>query len=173
VQQFGEERACGCELSRNMIIFPNLVINDIMAITVRTFQPWPRTGWRSSAWALGVRDEDERLRALRLFNFPGIPRPGGLATPDDVEALESCQRGYRNLRELLNDISKGMPAAPRRAPTTRNRCLLLARVGSPHGCGRGGMSAATTMAKAGVASVTRARSRLLYAEAALLERLAA
>ena len=63
-----------------------------------------------SAWALGVKGEDERLRALRLFNFLEFLGPGGLATPDDVEALESCQRGYRNLREAAwNDISKGMP----------------------------------------------------------------
>ena len=64
----------------------------------------------SSAWALGVKGEDERVRALRLFNFLEFLGPGGLATPDDVEALECCQRGYRNRREApWNDISKGMP----------------------------------------------------------------
>jgi len=111
VQQFGEARGLRmAELSRNMIIFPNLVINDIMAITVRTFQPLAPDRMAVSAWALGVKDEDERLRALRLFNFLEFLGPGGLATPDDVEALESCQRGYRNLREAgWNDISKGMP----------------------------------------------------------------
>jgi p-cumate 2,3-dioxygenase subunit alpha len=111
VAAFGEERGLRmAELSRNMIIFPNLVINDIMAITVRTFFPLAADKMAVSAWALGVKDEDERLRALRLFNFLEFLGPGGLATPDDVEALESCQRGYRNLREAAwNDISKGMP----------------------------------------------------------------
>ena len=33
----------------------------------------------------------------------------GFATPDDVEALEQCQRGFRNSGEAQwNDISKGM-----------------------------------------------------------------
>ena len=111
VKEFGEERGLRmAELSRNMIIFPNLVINDIMAITVRTFQPLAPDRMSVSAWALGVKGEDPELRALRLFNFLEFLGPGGLATPDDVEALESCQRGYRNQREAQwNDISKGMP----------------------------------------------------------------
>jgi p-cumate 2,3-dioxygenase alpha subunit len=111
VAAFGKERGLRmAELSRNMIIFPNLVINDIMAITVRTFYPLAADRMAVSAWALGVKGEDARLRALRLFNFLEFLGPGGLATPDDVEALESCQRGYRNQREAAwNDISKGMP----------------------------------------------------------------
>ncbi len=111
VKAFGEERGLRmAELSRNMIIFPNLVINDIMAVTVRTFFPIASDRMAVSAWALGVKGEDEQLRALRLFNFLEFLGPGGLATPDDVEALESCQRGYKNLREAAwNDISKGMP----------------------------------------------------------------
>ena len=52
VQKFGEERGLRmAELSRNMIIFPNLVINDIMAITVRTFQPLAPDRMAVSAWA--------------------------------------------------------------------------------------------------------------------------
>jgi len=98
------------EYSRNMVIFPNLVINDIMAITVRTFMPLAPDRMAVSAWALGVKGEDPRVRAIRLFNFLEFLGPGGLATPDDVEALECCQRGYRNQREApWNDISKGMP----------------------------------------------------------------
>jgi p-cumate 2,3-dioxygenase alpha subunit len=107
----GQERGLRmAEHSRNMIIFPNLVINDIMAVTVRTFQPLAPDRMAVSAWALGVKNEDAGVRAIRLFNFLEFLGPGGLATPDDVEALECCQRGYRNQREATwNDISKGMP----------------------------------------------------------------
>jgi p-cumate 2,3-dioxygenase alpha subunit len=114
------------EYSRNMVIFPNLVINDIMAITVRTFMPLGPDRMAVSAWALGVRGEDERVRALRLFNFLEFLGPGGLATPDDVEALECCQRGYRNQREApWNDISKGMPrgAGARTDDEEQMRCF--------------------------------------------------
>jgi len=111
VQRFGQERGLRiAETSRNMIIFPNLVINDIMAITVRTFYPEAADRMAVTAWALGPRDEDHDLRKLRLFNFLEFLGPGGFATPDDQEALENCQRGYRNVREAgWNDISKGMP----------------------------------------------------------------
>ena len=111
IQAYGEDRGLRmAEMSRNMVIFPNLVINDIMAVTVRTFQPLAPDRMAVSAWALGVKGEDARVRALRLFNFLEFLGPGGLATPDDVEALECCQKGYRNLREApWNDISKGMP----------------------------------------------------------------
>ena len=34
--------------------------------------------------------------------------PGGYATPDDVEALESCQLGFRNCEVMWNDLSRGM-----------------------------------------------------------------
>ena len=111
VQRFGEERGLRiAETSRNMLIFPNLVINDIMAITIRTFYPEAPDQMTVSAWALAACDEDSELRKLRLFNFLEFLGPGGFATPDDQEALENCQRGYRNMREAAwNDISKGMP----------------------------------------------------------------
>ncbi len=96
-------------LNRNLLIFPNLVINDVMAITVRTFYPLGPDRMTVNAWAMGPREESAAMRERRLFNFLEFLGPGGFATPDDVEALEMCQRGYQNLRGVAwNDISKGM-----------------------------------------------------------------
>ncbi|GAB3326247.1 aromatic ring-hydroxylating dioxygenase subunit alpha [Haliea atlantica] len=95
--------------NRNMIIFPNLVINDIMAITVRTFYPTSPDYMKVNAWALAAEDENEWRRKYRLFNFLEFLGPGGFATPDDVEALEKCQRGFVSADLVpFNDISKGM-----------------------------------------------------------------
>jgi p-cumate 2,3-dioxygenase alpha subunit len=95
--------------NRNMVIFPNLVINDIMAITVRTFFPTAPDYVQVNAWALAPQQESEWLRKYRLFNFTEFLGPGGFATPDDVEAIEKCQRGYAAAEEApYNDISKGM-----------------------------------------------------------------
>jgi p-cumate 2,3-dioxygenase alpha subunit len=109
-QRFGEQRAERmARKSRNIGIFPNLVINDVMAITVRTFYPVATDYMEVNAWALGAVDESAWARKFRLFNFLEFLGPGGFATPDDVEALENCQRGYRNHAEApWNDISKGM-----------------------------------------------------------------
>jgi p-cumate 2,3-dioxygenase alpha subunit len=92
-----------------MVIFPNLVVNDIMAITVRTFYPTAPDQVNVNAWALAPRQESEWLRKNRLFNFTEFLGPGGFATPDDVEAIEKCQMGYAAAGEVpFSDISKGM-----------------------------------------------------------------
>lgn len=113
-QRFGAERAQRIALkNRNLLIFPNLIINDIMAVTVRTFYPLAPNQLHVNAWALAPADESEWSRKSRLENFLEFLGPGGFATPDDVEALQQCQAGYENLREAgWNDISKGMGKAP-------------------------------------------------------------
>lgn len=108
--RLGQERAERiAKQSRNMIIFPNLVINDVMAITVRTFWPTAPDYMEVNAWALAPAEESEWLRKFRLFNFTEFLGPGGFATPDDVEAIEKCQIGYQAAREAqYNDLSRGM-----------------------------------------------------------------
>ena len=110
LKRFGKERADRiATFNRNLFIFPNLVINDIMAVTVRTYYPAVPDFMNISAWALAPKEETEWARKYRLFNFLEFLGPGGFATPDDVEALEQCQRGFRNSAEAQwNDISKGM-----------------------------------------------------------------
>lgn len=110
VDRLGEERAERVAYgNRNLLIFPNLVINDIMAITVRTFYPEEPNFMKVNSWALAPRGEDAKFRKRRLDSFLEFLGPGGFATPDDVEALESCQRGYRNQAAAgWNDISRGM-----------------------------------------------------------------
>ena len=108
-ERFGPERARRiCETSRNLGIFPNLVINDIMAITVRTFYPVSPDYMEVNAWALAPADESAEDSALRLDNFLTFLGPGGFATPDDVDMLESCQRGFANHEVGWSDISRGM-----------------------------------------------------------------
>lgn len=107
--RFGKERAWRiCETSRNLGVFPNLVINDIMAITIRTFYPISADYMEVSAWALAPIDESAEDSALRLDNFLTFLGPGGFATPDDVEMLESCQRGFLNRDVGWSDMSRGM-----------------------------------------------------------------
>lgn len=109
-RRFGSERAERIALkNRNLLIFPNLIINDIMAVTVRTFYPLAPNFLHVNAWTLAPTEESEWSRKSRLENFLEFLGPGGFATPDDVEALQQCQTGYENVREAgWNDISKGM-----------------------------------------------------------------
>jgi len=108
-ERFGNEHANRItQTGRNLLIFPNLIINDIMAITVRSFFPVAPDYMEVNAWSLAPVDESLEDSALRLDNFLTFLGPGGFATPDDVEMLESCQRGFANHEVAWSDISRGM-----------------------------------------------------------------
>ena len=94
---------------RNILIFPNLVVNDIMGLVVRTFYPASPGYLEVNAWALAPKNEDPMLRDLRNKNFLEFLGPAGFATPDDQEMLEICQRGYLTAKWVQwNDLSRGM-----------------------------------------------------------------
>jgi p-cumate 2,3-dioxygenase subunit alpha len=94
VARLGAERAARvADTNRNLVIFPNLVLNDGSSVTVRTFFPVSADRMQVRAWALGPVDETPAARAVRLDSFLTFYGPGGFATPDDVEALEAVQAG--------------------------------------------------------------------------------
>lgn len=113
-EKFGETRATlMCDHNRNLLIYPNLIINDIMAVTVRTFMPTSPTNVAITAWQVAPEDEVPEVRQRRLDSFLTFLGPGGFATPDDVEALESCQQGFSSGGVEWNDISRGMGRDPK------------------------------------------------------------
>lgn len=113
VGKYGPERASRiADVNRNLLIYPNLVVNDIMAITVRTFMPSAPDRMDVTAWEMAPRDELPALRQRRLDSFLTFLGPAGFATPDDLEALESCQQGFRSGGVEWNDISRGMDRVP-------------------------------------------------------------
>jgi p-cumate 2,3-dioxygenase alpha subunit len=122
VEKHGEELARRMsETSRNLLIYPNLIINDIMAVTVRTFMPTAPDQTEITAWQLAPRTELPLLRERRLDNFLTFLGPGGFATPDDIEALESCQSGFTSGGVEWNDISRGMARTPRQSDEEQMR----------------------------------------------------
>jgi phenylpropionate dioxygenase-like ring-hydroxylating dioxygenase large terminal subunit len=110
VERLGPERAKRvADTNRNLIIFPNLVINDGSSVTVRTFFPDGPGKMHVTAWALGPVEESESARARRLDAFLTFYGPGGFATPDDVEALELVQQGLANWQDdRWTEMSRGM-----------------------------------------------------------------
>jgi p-cumate 2,3-dioxygenase subunit alpha len=94
---------------RNLLIFPNLVVNDIMAVTVRTFNPIAPGRMNINSWTLAPIGESRSSRDRRMRNFAEFLGPAGFATPDDVEMLETAQRGYACYSSVpWNDCSRGM-----------------------------------------------------------------
>ncbi|TGD85200.1 p-cumate dioxygenase [Mycolicibacterium sp. CH28] len=107
---YGEEWVDRMTGSRNLVIFPNLVIIDlVMGVIIRTIEPIAPDYVEVNAWQLVPPEEGEELHRQRLDNFLTFWGPGGLASPDDVEALESCQRSFAAIKEMpWSDISRGM-----------------------------------------------------------------
>jgi p-cumate 2,3-dioxygenase subunit alpha len=116
IDRHGEERGRRmADTFRNLLVFPNLIINDVAAITVRRIEPTAVDHHSLQAWALAPAEELEGSAALqrRLDSFLTFLGPGGFASPDDVEALEACQQGFAAVREVQwSDISRGMATVP-------------------------------------------------------------
>ena len=109
VEKYGEERAYRmADTSRNLLIYPNLIINDVVAITIRYFEPVAPDDMDVTAWHIVPREESDTVLETRLDSYLTFLGPGGFATPDDVEALESCQAGFRASELEWSDISRGM-----------------------------------------------------------------
>ena len=110
----GQDKALRmCEKSRNMVIFPNLVVNDVTAVTIRVFQPTGPGSMDVTAWEMAPVDEAGNLLRRRLDSFLTFLGPGGFATPDDTEALESCQQGFNSGGVEWSDLSRGFYRDPR------------------------------------------------------------
>jgi len=108
--KFGEAWANRMFSGRNLVLFPNFAIVDlIMGITLRTYYPITPDYMEITAWSLQPSDDVPALRNMRQENFLTFWGPAGLATPDDIEALERCQQGFAG-HEFApwNDISRGM-----------------------------------------------------------------
>ena len=113
-EAFGEERATRmCDNYRNLLVYPNLIINDITAITVRFIDPVAPDRIDVTAWALAPKEETPAQVERRINSYLTFIGPGGFATPDDVEALEACQQGFMARPDAgYSDISRGMTRIP-------------------------------------------------------------
>jgi p-cumate 2,3-dioxygenase alpha subunit len=93
ISELGETGHRMAELNRNLYIYPNLFVMDNNATALRVIEPTAATYMDVAQFELAPRNEDPTVRRQRLESYVTFSGPGGLATPDDVEALESCQVG--------------------------------------------------------------------------------
>jgi p-cumate 2,3-dioxygenase subunit alpha len=110
IARYGEKRGRRmCEYSRQLLIYPNLAFQDTQSgFRLRVMSPGAPDRVDVSQWELVPREESAMLRAARMEMSLAFLGPGGLATPDDVEALESCQRGFAAREVAWSDISRGL-----------------------------------------------------------------
>jgi p-cumate 2,3-dioxygenase alpha subunit len=112
--RFGEDRAKeAAEVSRHLSIFPNVAFQDShTGFRIRQWWPVAPDLMEVTQWEFVPRQEREDIRAYRMQGSLAFLGPGGFATPDDVEALESCQQGFHARGVEWSDISRGMDRDP-------------------------------------------------------------
>lgn len=115
VERLGEERAARItDTSRILYVFPNLMLFDIEALSIRRLEPTAPDRTEVDAWELAPVGEHPDARELRNRVLASFIGPGGLATPDDIEAYEAIQRGVQatagdpRANVDWSDISRGM-----------------------------------------------------------------
>ena len=113
--RIGEERAKRvASTSRILYLFPNLLLFDIEGLAARQLEPVRPDFTDVRAWELAPAGESAEERELRIKILGSFIGPGGLATPDDVEAYECVQRGVvatagdPRANVDWSDISRGM-----------------------------------------------------------------
>lgn len=117
VARLGGERArYVADESHILFVFPNLLLFDIEGLSIRQLEPRAPDHTDVRAWQLVPKEEPADARALRMKTVVSFVGPGGLATPDDIEAYEAVQRGIEATRGSANaeldysDMSRGMRA---------------------------------------------------------------
>jgi p-cumate 2,3-dioxygenase alpha subunit len=109
-EAYGEERMrVMAEGSRSLLVFPNLMFQD-SATGFRLRAIWPVAPGITDIrqWEFFPRDESASMRKVRMDGARAFLGPGGFATPDDIEAVESCQQGFAAEGVQWSDLSRGM-----------------------------------------------------------------
>lgn len=97
-----------CDMQKNALIFPNLVINDILSLTVRVIEPTSPTTLKVNAWSMAPKGESDALKAIRLDNFVSFLGPTGFGSPDDGSMLNSAQKSIAACPTEWTELSKGL-----------------------------------------------------------------
>ncbi|HEX6320526.1 MAG TPA: aromatic ring-hydroxylating dioxygenase subunit alpha [Burkholderiales bacterium] len=105
----------------NFLVYPNLAF--VGKTTVRTIWPVGASATEVIAWTIVPADESGAGLDARVNDVPLFQGPGGFATPDDVEALESCQAGFAAREVEWTDLSKGMQRAPQSSDEVQIRAF--------------------------------------------------
>jgi benzoate/toluate 1,2-dioxygenase alpha subunit/2,4,5-trichlorophenoxyacetic acid oxygenase 1 len=93
-ERVGPDRAKWMLRQRNLTVFPNLQVIDILSAQVRTWRPLAANKTEMVSHCLAPVGEPADLRALRIRNYEDFFNPTGLASSDDNVMYEFCQSGY-------------------------------------------------------------------------------
>lgn len=93
---------------RNVLIYPNLVLNDLASTHLRTHRPIAPGKCEVTIWCIAPRGEPKEARAARLRKFEDFFLVSGLSTSDDVVSLDTAQEGFHGPEAGWNLYDRGL-----------------------------------------------------------------
>lgn len=93
-QRVGSTRAKWMLRQRNLTIFPNLQVIDILSAQVRTWRPLAPDKTEMVSHCLAPVGESAAARTMRIRNYEDFFNASGLASSDDNVMYEFSQSGY-------------------------------------------------------------------------------
>jgi benzoate/toluate 1,2-dioxygenase alpha subunit len=103
---------------RNLFLFPNVHLMDQSSTQIRVLIPHGPDRTEVRVYCIAPKGESREARAARMRKFEDFFMVTGMATPDDMAALEDVQRGAHGLAAPWNRIERGhhmMVQAPDKA----------------------------------------------------------
>jgi benzoate/toluate 1,2-dioxygenase subunit alpha len=79
---------------RNVLIYPNLLLQDNASTQVRVTRPLGVDSCEVSIYAIAPVGESTAARTLRLRQYEDFFNATGVATTDDLQVFEACQQGF-------------------------------------------------------------------------------
>lgn len=112
ISQMGQARAeWMLGRGRNLYLFPNMLLMDQPSTQIRVFRPISAELAEVRIQCIAPRGESAQARASRLRKFLDFYLPTGMATSDDIAALEDTALGSHGRKSRWNDFSRGVKQA--------------------------------------------------------------
>ena len=96
---------------RNLYLFPNVHLMDQPSTQIRVTRPIAPDRTEVRVYCIAPKGESRAARAARLRKFEDFYTISGMATPDDLAALEDCQFGARGTLSRWNALDRGLGIA--------------------------------------------------------------
>lgn len=108
-KEFGKEKAHWMlRRGRNVLIYPNLVLNDLASTHLRTHRPLAPGKCEVTIWCIAPKGEPKEARFARLRKFEDFFLVSGLSTSDDIVSLDTAQEGFHGTEAGWNLYDRGL-----------------------------------------------------------------
>jgi benzoate/toluate 1,2-dioxygenase alpha subunit len=93
---------------RNLYVFPNIQLMDNPSTQIRVMKPISAQLTEVTVYCIAPKGESERARSARLRKFEDFYLTAGMATSDDIAALEDIQAGSLGRHARWSEFTRGL-----------------------------------------------------------------